>query len=169
MTLAADVFYIDKIAFLLTKVRKIKFATAQHLVRQDTSTLFQSIKQVCGMYDTGGFRVRLLLGDRQFEALRPQLVSIGVDLNTVSALEHVPEAERATRTLKEHVRGAISNTPFTRFPPRMVIECVSGCNLWNNSFSPHDGVHRSLAPRTIVTGRTIASGPVMEQEIGMYV
>ena len=112
--------------------------------------------------------MKLLLGDGQFESLRPQLSSIGVDLNTVSASEHVPDAERAIRTLKDHVREAIADTPFTIFPPRTVVECVAGCNLWNNSFPPHDGVDRSLAPRTIVTGRTIAYGSVMELEFGAY-
>jgi hypothetical protein len=41
--------------------------------------------------------------DGQFEPICMGLSELGIQLNTVSRDEHVPEVERYIRTLKEHV------------------------------------------------------------------
>jgi hypothetical protein len=168
ITLASDIFTIDRCLFLMTKSRSIKFTTVQPTVKQDTEVLYQLLLQVFSVYRNGGFRVRHFFGDNQFEPLRERLRAVGVELNTPAASEHVPDAEREIRTLKEHVRGVIANTPYTRFPPKMVVECVVGCTMWKNSFPPRDGVHKTLSPRTLVTGRSMAFGPMMTLPFGAY-
>ena len=112
--------------------------------------------------------VEHLFGDNQFEPLRARLEGVGVRLNTPVVHEHVPDAEREIRTLKEHVRGVIANTPYRRFPPRMVVECVVGCNMWKNAIPPRDGIHRMMSPRTLVTGSVIPYGPIMRLAFEAY-
>ena len=120
------------------------------------------------LYKNSGFTVKHLFGDNQFEPLRARLEGVGVRLNTLVAHEHVPDAEREIRTLKEHVRGTIGNTPYRRFSPRMVVEYVVGCNMWRNAIPPRDGIHKTMSPRIIVTGRTIPYGPIMRLTFGAY-
>ena len=167
-TLVSDIFSVDRSSFLMTKSRSIKFTTVQPTTKQDINSLFDLLTQVFSVYTNGGFRVRHLFADNQFEPLRQRLRVVGVHLNTPAASEHVPDAEREIRTLKEHVRGVIGNTPYVRFPPKMVVECVVGCTMWKNSFPPRDGVHKVLSPRTLVTGKSTVFGPMMTLPFGAY-
>jgi hypothetical protein len=48
--------------------------------------------------------------DGEFEKLKPLMPS--VECNTTAAKEHVSEAERTIRTLKERVRGLLNTLPF---------------------------------------------------------
>jgi hypothetical protein len=48
--LAADVFFVDGTAFLLTVGRRLKFVTAEHVPVQTTTSLSKHIKQVLEVY-----------------------------------------------------------------------------------------------------------------------
>jgi hypothetical protein len=92
MTLAADVFFVDGTAFLLTVSRRIKFVTAEHLPTRTAVSLSKHMKRVLDVYGRAGFIVRNILMDGEFEKLRPLMPS--VECNTTAAKEHVSEAER---------------------------------------------------------------------------
>ena len=49
-TLAADVFFVDGIAFLLTVAQRIKFVTAEHLPVRTALSLSKHMKQVLKVY-----------------------------------------------------------------------------------------------------------------------
>ena len=102
MTLAADVFFVDGTAFLLTVSRRIKFLTAEHLPTRTAVSLSKHMKQVLDVYGRTGFVVRNFLMDGEFEKLKPLMPS--VECNTTATKEHVSEAERTIRTLKERLR-----------------------------------------------------------------
>ena len=116
----------------------------------------------------GGFEVKRLFTDRQFEPLRVPLASIGIELNTTSANEHVPEVERHIRTIKEHLRATLHRTPYKRFPTRIIHEGGIGVNYWMNSFVPLDGIHPTIPPRTIITGIPNSYGKHMLIPFGQY-
>ena len=63
-----------------------------------------------------GFHVNQLFADNQYKPLLQRLNAVDVRLNNPAASEHVPDVEREIRALKEHVREAINNTPYTYFP-----------------------------------------------------
>ena len=50
ITLAADVFFVDGIAFLLTVARRIKFVTAEHLPVRTALSLSKHMKRVLEVY-----------------------------------------------------------------------------------------------------------------------
>ena len=112
VTLGGDVFIVEGLRFLITKSRHIKFTTTQPTPKQYAKTMFEAIRQVKQVYLNGGFEVNKLYTDRQFESLRAPLVTIGIQLNTTAANEHVPEVGRHIRTLKEHLRATLHRTPF---------------------------------------------------------
>jgi hypothetical protein len=92
ITLAANVFFVDGIAFLLTAGRRLKFVTAEHVPVRITTSLSKHIKQVLEVYERAGFRVRTILTDGEFEKIKPLLTTL--KCNTTAAKEHVGEAER---------------------------------------------------------------------------
>ncbi len=114
ITLAADVFFVDGIAFLLTVGQRVKFVTAEHLLVRTVLSLSKHMKQVLEVYRQAGFRVRAILMDGEFEKLKPLMPS--VECNTTAAKEHVSEAERTIRTLKERTRGLLGTLPFENLP-----------------------------------------------------
>jgi hypothetical protein len=107
--------------------------------------------------------------DGQFEPLRGALSELGVTLNRCSHEEHVPDAERRIRTLKERCR-CICNTPsFKKLPGMLVVQMVSTCNFWLNGFPPKDGISRNINPREMITGVKIDYNKHIQAEFGEYV
>jgi hypothetical protein len=148
LTLAADIFFVDGTAFLLTVVRKIKFVMAEHLPVRTALSLSKHMKQVLDVYGRAGFRVRTILMDGEFEKLKPLMPT--VECNTTAAKEHVSEAERTIWTLKERVRGLLNMLPFENLLQRMKIEFIYFMVLWMNEFPVKSGVSDKISPRELL-------------------
>ena len=71
VTLAADVFFVDGTAFLLTVARRIKFVTVEHVPVRTALSLSKHMKRVVEVYGRTGFKVRNILMDGEFEKLKP--------------------------------------------------------------------------------------------------
>ena len=70
--------------------------------------------------------------------------------NTNAAKEHVAEAERKIRVVKERNRGVLNTLPFTHIPRRMKIEFIYFVTLWLNAFLVKSGVSDTFSPREIL-------------------
>jgi hypothetical protein len=119
VTLMADVFFVDGIALLITVSRRIKFVTTKHLPVRTEMSLSKHLQRVLLVYGWAGFRVRSILMDGEFEKVKGLMPT--VECNTTAAKEHVSEAERSIRTVKEQMQGTLL---FTYIPRRMKIEFV---------------------------------------------
>ena len=148
ITMAADVFLVDGTAFLTTVSRRIKFVTAEHLDRRTATSLCKHLERVLQVYARAGFRVRTILMDGEFEKVKDCLPN--VEYNTTAAKEHVSEAERTIRTIKERVRGLMATLPFTNIPRRMKIEFVYFAVLWLNAFPVKNGISSTYSPRELL-------------------
>jgi hypothetical protein len=90
--------------------------------------------------------------DGEFEPMRGDLQEAGMNLHVVSNGEHVPEAERYIRTVKERTRCVYNTVPFKCMPSRMLVEMVQLIVFWLNMFPATDGVSDTLSPRGIIVG-----------------
>ena len=140
MALAADVFFVDGTAFLLTVSWRIKFITAEHLPVRTALSLSKHMTRMLEVYGRAGFRVRSILMDGEFKKLKPLMPR--VECNTTAAKEHVSEAEWMIRTLKEQMRGLLGMLPFTYIPKRMKIEFIYFIVLWMNTFLVKSGISK---------------------------
>jgi hypothetical protein len=116
-----DLMYVNKIPFLVTISKSIKFGTVTHLQNKSVATLNNAIDRICGLYAARSFRVILIKADHEFDACRAHLESQGVTLNVTAEDEHVPEAERYIRTIKERSRGIYNLLPFQHLPRRLLL------------------------------------------------
>ena len=91
VTLSVDVMFVNRIPFLTSISRHIKFTTAETLHNCTTSQLVQCVTNVKALYTKIGFNVTTALMDGCFFLIRTALLNMGVLLNTASASEHVPE------------------------------------------------------------------------------
>ena len=70
--------------------------------------------------------------------------------NTTAAKEHVAEAERNIRVVKERNRGVVNTLPFTYIPRRMKIEFIYFVLLWLNAFLVKSGDSETFSPGEIL-------------------
>ena len=101
---------------------------------QKHETLVKAACDVRNIYKKRGFITATMLMDGQFEGITGDLAELGITLNTVARGEHVPEAERYIRTIKERARCVYNTMPFNKIPGRMVAELIYYCVFWLNTF-----------------------------------
>jgi Reverse transcriptase (RNA-dependent DNA polymerase) len=169
VTLSADIMYVNKVPFFVTVSRKIKFGTIEALDKQTESRLFKAIQNVIRVYHHGGFRVRHVLMDGQFECLRGALLGMQVLLNTTSRDEHVGDIERYIWTIKERMRCTATTVPFETMTSTMTLELGKRTVFWLNAFPAADGISTTLSPRTIVTGQIVNHDQHCTYDFGEYV
>jgi hypothetical protein len=134
VTLCIGLMCINKMPFLATISRHMKFGTIEAAKSRHRKVLLPAIKNVKRLRALRGFRVRCCYADNQFEGMRHKLLELGVQLNVVAEAEHVPEIERHVRTIKERTRCVHNTVPFKRMSARMTIEMAHASVFWLNMF-----------------------------------
>jgi hypothetical protein len=169
ITLCADVMFVNKIPFLMTTSRNLRFGTAETIPSQADKNLLSSIKRVQAVYRTRGFHVTILLADGQFTSLRGNLADNNITLNDTGENEHVGDIERYIRTVKERTRCVYNTLPFNKIPRRVIIEMVYNSVYWLNTFPHQLGISQTQSPRQIVTGQSVDFHRHCKYEFGEYV
>ena len=70
VTISVDIMYINKIPFMMTTSHTIHFGTAEMIKNETKSTIIKSLQQIIYTYHRHGFKIKHILGDRQFECIR---------------------------------------------------------------------------------------------------
>ena len=73
VTLTADVMFVNGIPFLVTCSRDIRMNTVKCLPSRTAKQLSKSLTKIVKVYARGGFIVRLVMMDMEFEKLRTSL------------------------------------------------------------------------------------------------
>ena len=99
--------FVNGLPFLTTLSRDIIFGTAEHVPSHTAKQLAKSLMKVVKLYVKGGFGVRNVLMDGEFEKVKPEIIL--VDINISDVREHVAEIERCYCKLKERCRCFLSD------------------------------------------------------------
>jgi hypothetical protein len=169
VTLAVDMIFVNKMPFLVTFSRSIRFGTVEKLRSKSNEVVLAALKDVLKRYRGGGFTVETVLADHEFESLCGDLASVQVQVNTTGRDEHVGDIERYIRTVKERTRATYNTLPVERMPNRMVIEMVYSSVFWLNSFPSANGISETLSPREIVLRQSLDYTRHCQLEFGTYV
>ena len=94
VTLTADVMFVNGIAFLVSLSRGIRMYTCEHVPNRKAKQLSRSLRRIINLYARGGFKVRTIMMDVEFEKVKDQEGMELVDVNTTAAREHVGAIER---------------------------------------------------------------------------
>ena len=165
VTLAIDIMFINKVAFLITSSRNLKFGTVEAISNRQTTTIIAKLRTVCQVYHHRGFHVSVILGDPEFEPIRAAFPQ----LNCCAADEHVPDIEWYIRTVKDRVRSTYRMLPFKRVPRLILIHLVKNAVFWLNALPAVDGVSSTHSPRYLLTGRELENPLHVHLEFGEYV
>jgi hypothetical protein len=166
--LSADIFFMNKIPFFMTISRNLCFLTVNHLADRKPETTFAAYKTAHAMYLHRGFRINHVNLDGEFGPIQALIQELGTRANLASANEHVPEAERWIRVIKERVRALRFGMPFTRLPRLMVIHMVFQCTRLLNYFPTKGGILDTISPRTLLLGETLEYKKQFHLSIGDY-
>ena len=142
VTLCFDIFFVDGLAFVGTVARSLHFLTVEYIKSHTILThVFPCLKKVHNMYKAHGFKITMTHADEEFTSLQHPLLKLDkIELNIAATNEHVPEIERAIRTIKERNRSTVSGLPYKHYPTILKKALVSHAVSWLN-MSPHaDGV-----------------------------
>jgi hypothetical protein len=104
VTLAADVFFMDGIAFLITVSRQIKFIMAEHVTTCTDKSISKHMQRVIQVYARAGFNVHTVLMDGEFGKVKEKLPLLVC--NMMAGKEHVSKAKQNIWTIKEPPRGS---------------------------------------------------------------
>jgi hypothetical protein len=128
--LTVNIMYINKIPFLITYSRSLRFATVEFLDNCQTPTIRKKLQSVFNLYHHRGFTIARLFADPEFEALHPWFPC----LDTCGANDHIPDIECFIRTLKDRSRSMYRMLPFKYIPRIVLIQLVKNVTFWLNSF-----------------------------------
>ena len=166
LVVSMDIFFINKIPFLLTTSRNLHFGTVEALPNRQIRTVLQAIQRMLAIYHARGFRVRTIPADPEFQPLDGMIP--GVSFNFCAQGEHVPDIERYVRTVKDCVRSGYNNLPFSRIPRLVVVRLVCNAVFWLNAFPHPDGVSTTPSPQYLLTGRLLDYRKHVRLEFGSY-
>eukprot|EP00804_Cyclotella_cryptica_P002560 CCRYP_010401-RA/>CCRYP_010401-RA protein AED:0.15 eAED:0.13 QI:0/0/0/0.5/1/1/8/0/1350 len=168
VTLTADVMFVNGIPLFTTLSRDLRMFTAEHLPSRTAKQLSGSLNKVLNIYRRGGFTVRVVLMDMEFEPLAD--VFDLVTINKTAAREHVGEIERGIRSIKERASCTISEFPKDIIlPQKFVIHLVSFVVFWLNATPSTKGISTTLSPREIVTQQKVDFARHCRVPFGAYV
>ena len=106
VTLVADVFFVDGVVFLMTLSRRIRLTTVEHIPGRRARVLADILKKIIRIFARGGFMVNLILMDQELDKIVDRMGMAIV--NTCATNEHVTDAERNVRTIKDSTRCSVA-------------------------------------------------------------
>lgn len=166
ITPALDFFFVQGMAFLHTISRKLKFCTISPVKSRSKAMMLHEVLGVVKLYQSRGLSVVDIHADMEFKCIENDMIP--VRLNLTAHDDHVGEAERSIRTVKERVRADVHGLPFKRLPKVIVLELLRQTITVLNQFPALDGISATLSPLTIMTGRPIPDYNTMKVEFGSY-
>ena len=84
--------------------------------------LYRAVDVVLHKYNSKrGFNIMSINCDQEFRPIMERVADdLDVEMNYATTDEHVPEAERNNRTIKERVRAIYNSMPYSRIPRVMI-------------------------------------------------
>ena len=89
---------VNKVPFLHSMSEGTMLRTSSHLTLLNKTSLKYSGIKIARVCKNGGFQIKHIDADVQFECLQEEIE--GVEIDIVDADEHAEEVERAMRTVK---------------------------------------------------------------------
>ena len=170
VTLAIDIFFVNRIPFFISLSRIIYFTGVSHLLDRKVDSIFKAFKEIYVYYLHRGFRIRTVLADGEFTPLKPLIEALpyGPRVNLSAKDEHVADIECRIRVVKERTRAMRHAMPYSRIPKLLMMYLVLRAIQMLNYFPSKGGVSAALSPMTITSGETLDYKKHLRLQIGQY-
>lgn len=123
--LRMGIMFVDKITFLISMSRSIRFGMIEALPNRKHGMIMGGIKGILKVYRNCGFRVKTPLMNGEFAGLQGDLADQQVNLNATVPDKHAGDIERFICTVKERIRSIYTTLSFQLIPAQVVIEMAN--------------------------------------------
>jgi hypothetical protein len=107
---------------------------------------YRVLDMVLRLYNSAGFHIKTIHCNGEFRAMMDKVKDdLGVCMNLTNALDHVPEAERNNRTIKERVQAAYHRLPYRALPRQLIRYLVQTQASQLNQFPAKGGISHTIA------------------------
>jgi hypothetical protein len=170
VTLCVDGMNINGLWFLTTISWHIMYRTAEWVPSKSVKAYRSVLDNVFRIYNKAGFKFTTINCDNEFRPLMDELQDFyNIKMNYAAAQEHVPEAERNNRVIKERFRSAFHRLPFNKLPKIMVKILAMECAKKLNFFPSRGGVSSYYSPRMILHQQNLDYNKHCSIAFGTYV
>eukprot|EP00980_Cylindrotheca_fusiformis_P017121 scaffold5263_cov73-Cylindrotheca_fusiformis.AAC.1 len=105
LVLCMDIMFINQCAFLTTIDTSVRFRMTIPMENRSKDELFRSLDVALRYYNKADFKIKRIDCDGEFRVMMDEVQDeLDVEMNYANPGDHVPEAERNNRTIKERVR-----------------------------------------------------------------
>ena len=116
----------------------------------------KALDEMPQVHNKGGFKFQRIECDRAFESIMNEVSDkLDIEMDCVSAQDHVGTAEHNIGTLKETVRTKFHQCGHNTSPKQMTIAMAEQSADQLNMFPAKHGMSQCCSPNTIATGQTI--------------
>jgi hypothetical protein len=168
--LCIDIMYVNECGFMTTINQMIPFRSALPIENRTHEEYYRVLDMVLRLYNSAGFHIKTIHCDGEFCAMMDKVKNdLGVCMNFTNALDHVPEAERNNRTIKERVQAAFHRLPYKDLPRQLIRYLVQTQASQLNLFPAKGGISLYYSPRTILGLPTLDCVKHCTVSFGAYV
>ena len=149
--LCMDALFVEKMPFLSTVSKRIIYRTCGFVPSKKVQSYREALAEVLQLYLRAGLSVDRIHADNEFKPLLEEMRDeYHFHPNYASAEEHVPEAERNNRSIKERFRSVVHSTPFTALPKVVIKIIMTEVAAKLNYFPVKAGCSEVFSPRMIL-------------------
>ena len=149
--LCMDTMFVNECGMLTAIDRSIRFRSVVPIDTKTQSDYYKALDVIFRRYNKGGFVIKTIYCDGEYRAMMNKVSDdLDIVMNYTNASNHVPEAERNNRTIKERIRATFQRLPYKAIPRIMIqyLAMVSGMQL--NFFPAKGGVSTYYSPLMII-------------------
>ena len=137
--------------FLHSTSKFIKFHTVLYIISRSKEALVFKMKAIIHLYTEHSFVVTSIQAGNEFRCTIKEIFPMWV--NILDHDNHVYQAERSIRMVKEWTRNLMHGKLFNFLPSLMNRSAVEATHSSLNQFTPKYSVSELISPLTIVTGK----------------
>jgi hypothetical protein len=162
--------HVNQCGFMTTIDQTIQFQKPLPIENCIHEEYYRVLDMVLQLYNSTGFYIKTIHCNREFRAMMDKVKDdLGVRMNFTNALDHVPEAERNNRTIKEQVRAAYHRLPCKTLPRQLIRYLLQTQASQLNLFPAKGGISLYYSPKTILGLPTLDNVKHYTVPFGAYV
>ena len=144
--------YVNRMPFLTTISKKIKYCTAMWVVNCTAPTIANLVESVFKLYSRASFQVKEVCANHKFKPVLHVLQDCGWSImtNLANAQEHVPESKCNNHILKEHICATYHGIPYKVLPRTIICYMVMETPPKFNYFPAKGGCLKYFSPWEIL-------------------
>jgi hypothetical protein len=149
--LCMEAMYVNECGMLTAIDQTIKFRSLVPMNTKQHVEYYRALDQILRHYNQARFEIRTLHCNGELCGMMEKVEDdLDVDMNFTNAQDHVPEAERNNRMIKERIQAAYHRLPYKAIPRIMInyLAMIQANKL--NLFPVKGGVSKYYSPRMIL-------------------